>query len=146
MKLLLACALVVLALTSSVAAFGQKKLELEMPPKKAVVVPKKTAVASYDLGMYVAAHPELTDTILHSIWDHIKCKICEHAIGHMVSFVADHGCDLADPVAAAACAVAGPCEPLCAAALIEGCSIIVEDVIKKHVTDHHDICKDIHMC
>lgn len=81
-----------------------------------------------------------------SIWKRLECDVCKHAIGKMIGFVVDHGCDLADPVAAAACAVAGVFEPLCAAALIEGCSIIVEDVVNRHIASHTQICKDIHMC
>jgi len=107
---------------------------------------KNTQILSYEVGKYIQAHPELAEDVQKSIWGWIKCHICTEVISHMIDFVVDHGCDLADPVAAAACAIAGPCEPLCAAALIEGCSIIVEDVVHKHITDHKRICKDIHMC
>ena len=79
-------------------------------------------------------------------WRGLECDICQKAIGAFIDFAVDHGCDLADGAAAAACSIAGIFEPLCAAALIEGCNIIVSDVIKKHITSHEQLCKDIHMC
>ena len=79
-------------------------------------------------------------------WKSLECDICQHALGKFIDFVVDHGCDLADGAAAAACSFTALFAPLCAAALIEGCNIIVGDVVKKHITSHKQICKDIHMC
>lgn len=137
-SLLIALAMVVVALVAAPAA--ATAATKHNPPKRhapIIDLPPQEA-------MMVARNPQ--SPAAKSIWKRIECTICKKAIGEMIGFVIDHGCDLADPIAAAACSIAGVFEPLCAAALIEGCSIIVEDVVDRHIASHTQICKDIHMC
>ncbi len=132
----------VLCLTALLFATAVTADGLKQPPKTSS---GSIIELSPEQEAHYKAHPEEINA-KNPFWKKIECTICKKAIGKMIGFVVDHGCDLADPVAAAACAVAGPFEPLCAAALIEGCSIIVEDVVDKHIMNHLNVCKDIHMC
>ena len=87
---------------------------------------------------------------LGSPWSWIKCEVCKKVIGSAENYAINHGCGAFDAYALSLCEAAGlgpedPVSDICAAALVAGCPIILHDVAK-HITSHHDLCKDIHMC